>query len=135
MRIGEVLGLTWSDIDFAGKKINLSRQLIYLRSRGYFLITLKTESSARYILVDDFLLGELSRWKIFFAESEKALGENYTCIYKESSGHIRRQPKRMPAVGEKISLVCIKTDGRLVSRVYLAKSLHAQHAEVTRKFS
>ena len=126
MRIGEVLSLTWDDVDFAAKKINLSRQLVYLRKRGYFLTTLKTESSKRYILIDDFLLGELSRWKNLLVESEAALGEYYTCVYKEADGHIRRQPKKLSAVGEKISPVCVKTDGRLVSRVHLAKSLREE---------
>lgn len=123
MRIGEVLGLTWDDIDFASKKINLSQQLIYLKKRGYFLTTLKTESSKRYILVDDFLLGELSRWKNLLTENEATLGEYYTCVYKEADGHIRRQPKKLSAVGEQISLVCVKTDGQLVLRGALTKLL------------
>lgn len=126
MRIGEVLGLAWDDIDFAAKKINLSRQLIYLRKRGYFLATLKTESSKRYILVDDFLLGELSRWVKLLEANESLLGGNYTYIYKEADGHIRRQPKRTPAVGEKISLVCIKADGRLALREQLVKLLRKE---------
>ncbi|MBR2520461.1 MAG: tyrosine-type recombinase/integrase, partial [Selenomonadaceae bacterium] len=63
MRLGEVVGLSWSDIDFEAKKINLHQQLQYLSKRGYFFTTLKTESSNRYIIVDDFLLGELRRWQ------------------------------------------------------------------------
>lgn len=126
MRLGEVLGLTWNDIDFAAKKINLSRQLVYLRKRGYYLTTLKTESSKRYILIDDFLLGELSRWKNLLAANEVTLGENYIFIYKESDGHICRRPKRMPAVGEKISLICVKADGRLALREQLVKLLQKE---------
>lgn len=61
MRIGEVLGLLWQDVDFSGKQIIVRRQLRYLSKRGYFLTTLKTETSKRYIVVDDFLLGELRR--------------------------------------------------------------------------
>ena len=62
MRLGEVLGLSWQDVDFAAKKITLRRQLLCLRKQGYFLASLKTESSKRYILIDDYLLGELRRW-------------------------------------------------------------------------
>ena len=36
MRRGEVLGLSWQDIDFVAKKITLSRQIVYLKKRGYF---------------------------------------------------------------------------------------------------
>ena len=48
-----------ADVDFEAKKITVRRQLLYLRKQGYFLAPLKTESSNRYILIDDFLLGEL----------------------------------------------------------------------------
>ena len=37
MRIGEVLGLSWSDIDFAKKRITLRRQIHYIAKRGLFL--------------------------------------------------------------------------------------------------
>ena len=37
MRLGEVLGLSWQDIDFAAKKITLRQQIRYLSKRGYFL--------------------------------------------------------------------------------------------------
>jgi len=36
MRLSEVLGLAWSDIDFEAKEIKLSRQITYLQKRGYF---------------------------------------------------------------------------------------------------
>ena len=61
MQLSEVLGLSWSDIDFTERKINLRRQLVYIKKKGYYFTTLKTESSKRYILIDDFLLSELQR--------------------------------------------------------------------------
>ena len=36
MRRGEVLGLSWTDIDFKAKRIILSRQIVYIKKRGYF---------------------------------------------------------------------------------------------------
>ena len=47
-RISEILGLSWNDIDFMSKRINLHRQIIYISKRGFFFTTLKTESSNRY---------------------------------------------------------------------------------------
>ena len=61
MRLSEVLDLSWSDIDFTERKINLRRQLVYIKKKGYYFTMLKTESSKRYILIDDFLLSELQR--------------------------------------------------------------------------
>ena len=115
MRLGEVLGLLWQDIDFAGKRINLRQQVQYISRRGLFFTTLKTETSNRYIIVDDFLLGELKRWQNRQAENEKHFGDNYVCIYRESDGHIIRQSRALPAPdGEKVSLVCVRSDGRLI---------------------
>ena len=36
MRLGEVLGLSWSDTNFPTKEITIKRQLVYLHKRGYF---------------------------------------------------------------------------------------------------
>ena len=77
MRISEVLGLSWDDIDFEAKKITLRRQIRYISKRGFFFTTLKTESSNRYILINNFLLGELRRWKVQQIENEKQFGDSY----------------------------------------------------------
>ena len=46
------MGLKWQDVD-ASKRINLRKQIRYLSKRGYFFTTFKTESSKRYIFIDD----------------------------------------------------------------------------------
>ena len=99
--------------------------MIFLKRRGYFLTTLKTESSNRYIIVDDFLLGELKRWQTQQADNEKQCGESYVYTYREENGHIQRQSKGLPPPeGEKILLVCVKQGGDLVFRVSFTKILH-----------
>ena len=92
-RLGEVLGLSWSDIDFMAKKINLYRQIIYHDKKGYFLTTLKTESSKRYVIVDDYLLGELRHWQDQQAENEKQFSDSYVYVYHEENGHILNADK------------------------------------------
>lgn len=125
MRLGEVLGLCWSDVDFKSRLINLRRQLTYLRGRGYFLTTLKTESSERYILVDDYLLGELRRWQSQQVANEKIFGDSYVYVYRENDGHIERRSKSLPAPdAEKISLICTRDDGQLCFRINITKILH-----------
>ena len=131
MRLGEVLGLSWSDIDFTAKRITLRQQVVYVNKRGYFLTSLKTESSNRYILVGDILLGELKRWQAQQAENEKHFGGSYVYIYREADGHIERKSKSLPAPdGEKVSLVCTRDDGRIIlknrfTRVLKSEGLNA----------
>lgn len=109
------------------KKITLRRQIRYISRRGFFFTTLKTESSKRYILVNDFLLGELRRWQEQQVENEKQLGDSYVCIYREANGHIQRQSKYLPPpVGEKVLLICTRDDGQLVLANSLAKVLHGE---------
>lgn len=124
MRIGEVISLTWQDIDFASKRINFHQQIAYTVKRGYFFTTLKTESSNRYVLIDNFLLGELKRWQNQQTENEKQFGDTYVYVYRESDGYIERKSKSLPAPdGEKISLVCTRKNGKIVSRSSLINTL------------
>lgn len=128
MRLGEVLGLSWSDIDFGAKRINLRRQIVYVNKRGYFLTSPKTESSKRYIIVDNFLLGELKRWQARQAENETSHSDSYVCVYREADGHIERKSKSLPVPdgAEKVSLVCTRDDGKLVLKELVVKILQSE---------
>ena len=139
-RIGEILGLSWQDIDFTSKQINLHRQIIYIAKRGFFFTTLKTESSNRYVVVGDFLLGELKRWQQQ-TENEKLIGGSYVHIYREADGHIERRSKNLPAPdGEKVSLVCTRDNGQMIlknnfSQILKREGLNAhsfRHTHATR---
>lgn len=58
LRIGELLALEWSDIDFKHKKLNVNKQ--YYRRQ---LTTPKTIESVRKIDLDDIILNELAEYK------------------------------------------------------------------------
>lgn len=126
-RLGEVLGLIWSDVNFETKRITLRQQITYISKRGHFFTTLKTKSSNRYIIVDDFLLGELKRWQNQQAENENQFGDAYVYVYRESDGHIERRSKSLPAPtdGEKVSLVCTRENGRMILKNYFTRILAA----------
>lgn len=124
MRIGEVLGLCWADVDFAAKRINVNRQLTYRNKHGYCITEPKTESSKRYILIDDCLLAELRHWQARQAENEKQRGDCYVYIYREDNGHIIRQSKGLPVpAAERVALVCTDKMGRLLLKEYTARLL------------
>lgn len=121
LRIGELLGLMWEDIDFKTKTINLSRQILYISKRGNFFSTLKTQSSNRYIIIDDFLISELKRWKLRQSENEKNFGKSYVYIYKTAEGKIFQQSKSLENSNEKVNLICTKENGFALSRGLLSK--------------
>ena len=85
---------------------------------------MKTKSSSRYIIIDDFLLGGLLRWQAQQAENETMFGDTYVYIYYRDDGHITRQSKGLPIPeGEKIDLICLQKNGKLILREYLTKLL------------
>jgi integrase len=62
MRRGEVLGLTWKDVDLKQQKISVTQSLIY-DDEGFRFSDLKTASSKRLISIDDDLTNELKRYR------------------------------------------------------------------------
>ena len=62
-RLGELVGLEWSDIDLKNGIININKSSQYLSEKGVFTKAPKTESSIRDVAIPDFivsLLEELS---------------------------------------------------------------------------
>lgn len=53
LRISELCGLTVSDLDFAGRRIHVERQLVRTRHCEYYLEKPKTESGERYTPMSD----------------------------------------------------------------------------------
>ena len=52
VRCGEAIGLTWDDVDFENKEVNINHQLIYKKSGGtygFYADNPKTDSGARTI--------------------------------------------------------------------------------------
>lgn len=100
LRIGEVYALTWEDIDFKEKTLDVNK-LAYKRNYGvdirqvmkqkgkkeeksawYFGDT-KTASSVRKIKIGDTLLNELKEYRKMQLENQMQYGEYYTFIYKK----------------------------------------------------
>lgn len=64
MRIGEILGLKWSDIDFDKKRISVNRTLGWVSGKGRILQDAKTLGSHRTISISDFLINVLKKHQL-----------------------------------------------------------------------
>nr|WP_306819735.1 site-specific integrase [Clostridioides mangenotii] len=78
MRCGEVCALTWDDIDFKKKTINIKKTMVLDEAtRKHKIDTPKTQSSYRVITIGDTLTKILKEHKIYQKEIKLKLGEFY----------------------------------------------------------
>jgi integrase len=90
LRIGEVYGLTWDDLDLKAGTLSVKR-LAYKRSPGnkedraawYFGDT-KTPASVRTIKIGATLAGELRAYRTLQLQQRLEYGEYYTRIYRKA---------------------------------------------------
>lgn len=61
MRRGELLALTWKDIDFDNKRILVNKSLVKTE-KGLFKAATKTKSSNRSISISSFVIGKLQSY-------------------------------------------------------------------------
>ena len=73
-RRGEILGLKWRAVDFAGNRIHIENNVLYYPDRGVYEDTPKTESSVRWIALPKATMDLLTAWKRFQEEDEKKKG-------------------------------------------------------------
>lgn len=75
MRKGEILGLSWSDIDLNTGKLSVRRSLAYLPEKGLFFKATKTVSSRRDLYLPSVVLDILRRYKAEQDDDIAKLGE------------------------------------------------------------
>lgn len=140
LRISEVFGLTWDDIDMEKRTISVNNTMVKrnfgvdvrqaLKKKGkkeeksaWYFGTPKTPSSIRTIKFGNALYQALRLAKLKQKELEWSYGEYYSCVYKkpekdEKGDTIYRLVEIEKAVScplERVKLVCLKEGGRLLS--------------------
>ena len=124
IRIGELVGLTWDDVDFERKIISVRKQMIYVSKRGYIFAPPKSKSGVRNISVGDVLLGMLKKWRVFQKDSEAGYGNTYVYVYHSADNVIRWQSKGAGILDlPRTELICTQADGRLMNRRSLMRIL------------
>lgn len=138
LRIGEVYGLTWKDIDFEAKTITVdkivykrnfgveSRRVIEAKGKkeekcGWYIGTPKTKKSYRTIKIGDTLLKELREFHTIQLRNRLEYGEYYTFQYlkeeKDDKGYtihrIVSAEASLPVSLPKTEFVFVKENGEL----------------------
>ena len=75
VRLGELMGLEWNDIDFRNGIVSINRSSQYLADTGVFTKMPKTESSIREVAIPDFVISLLEEYKLWYEEQKSLYGE------------------------------------------------------------
>lgn len=78
VRLGELMGLEWQDIDFKNGIICINRSSQYLADLGVFTKVPKTESSIREIAIPEFIVSLLEEYKLWYDNQKSFYGELWT---------------------------------------------------------
>jgi len=88
-RLGELAGLSWSDIDLNNGIIHINRSSQYISELGVFTKVPKTESSIRDIAIPDFVVSLLSEYRMWYDNQNfvyNDLNSNLECLFVQSNG-------------------------------------------------
>jgi integrase len=83
LRRGEVCGLKWSDIDFEGGRIHVSRAVVWIPKKGPSITETKTAGSSTSVDVGSAILDALRRQKVRQKEMMLRAGSAW-----EDTGHV-----------------------------------------------
>lgn len=78
VRLGELMGLEWQDVDFKNGIISINRSSQYLADMGVFTKVPKTESSIREIAIPEFIISLLEEYKLWYEDQKSIYGELWT---------------------------------------------------------
>lgn len=134
MRIGEVIALTWEDIDFKAKTITVNKILYYRQNSIWAIGPPKTKTSIRTIVIGDTLIEILKKAKNTQSENRKEYAELYKeyCLVNNKDDKSGKDFKTIYPVYTneeciKIDFVCRAENGELVtsnSFKYVTKVVH-----------
>lgn len=135
-RIGEVMALTWSDIDLNTGNIDINK-IIYKRKSAWYFGSTKTKSSKRTIKIGKTLINALKYHKKLQMENRLKYGQHLIQQYEvketdQTSGEGLRRIHSLsssvdPGVMSPINMVCTKENGEMVtpdSFKYAARVIH-----------
>ena len=132
-RIGEVMALTWEDIDFEDGTLSVDK-IVYKIKRSWYFGTTKTASSVRKIKIGKTLLQTLKKHKKTQMENRLRYAQHYYQQYEVeeiTDGKKLRKIVELQLGVQKlkkpVNLICTKEDGEMVtpdSFKYASRVIH-----------
>lgn len=76
-RRGEIVGLTWEDIDFDRKTLRINKSVQYTKELGIFEKSTKTQTSDRTIFISDITISVLKQFRVEQLEKQMKLANKW----------------------------------------------------------
>lgn len=117
MRISEVLGLEWEQVDLDTGKISvIQQQERDIEGKTYYFDTPKNDASVRDFYMDKELIEELKIWKAYQSRNELRMGKGYQIVYEDENRNMVQLPKcaEVPEGYIRKNLVCTRKNGRAI---------------------
>lgn len=75
LRVGEILGLTWNDIDFENKTMVINKSRSHTKESGMFTKYPKNKTSIRKLNIPDILVKQLQEYKVSLNAEKASCGD------------------------------------------------------------
>lgn len=121
LRISETFALTWSDIDFENKTLDINKQIQWLHHKWFF--SEPKYNSFRTIKLDSEIIKILKKHKIHQLENKLRYSEYYTEIYINDLNELDTQ-------GKMIDMICRKENGEYLQSRSQQHTNHIIHTEL-----
>ena len=113
MRLRELYGLTWDNIDFANGTITVEKQLKDIVGKRHF-DTPKTSSSKRIIYMDSQLKDFLHELKVYQEEIKNNDKQLWLYSYQDEDGNIFQTSEKIKKYKEVPFVCCGHSNGKLI---------------------
>jgi integrase len=119
MRLGEVFGLTWNNVNLTNNTITIEKTLSVLEGKKYHLGVPKTQTSNRTIAISKYLSDELYIFKLFQERNKKIYNKNYSYYHNDHGTLIlgNKNPLDLVIVRENGMMNMISFSKKLLPRI------------------
>lgn len=109
-RKGEILALTWEDLDFKKNNLNISKTLTLGLENKLIVQSPKTKKSKRVLSMDEITMAIMKEWKLQQAKDMLKFGHNTIGKNQLVFTNLKNTFINPPKVGQKAELFCKRAD-------------------------